>query len=232
MKMSSLLSLLCLLVAVTLITGCKKKEEVAEVEAAKALGEAAKALGAMSGKGAEGSAEAAKGAGDVGKALAEASKAMAGAGAKPQGDVVNWRKLAPLLPDKLGDFASDGELKGSTNTVGTMKISEVKRRYKSGDKKLRVEIADAWLVPMLRTGFAMAQMVNQDGTEGVKKGVKVNGQPAVLEWRKARKRGKLTIMVGGRFFMKLSLRPSEDPDDVVKLAKGLDLSALAKLKAD
>jgi hypothetical protein len=230
--MKSLLSLLCVLVAVMLITGCKKKEEVAEVEAAKALGEAAKALGAMSGQGAEGSAEAAKGVGDVGKALAEATKALAGAGAKPQGNVVNWRKLAPLLPDKLGDYAADGEVKGSTNTMGSMKISEVKRRYKAGDKKLRVEISDAWLVPMLRTGFAMAQAVNQDSSEGIQKGVKINGQPAILKWRKARKRGRLTIMVGGRFMMKLSLRPSEDPDEVVKLAKGLDLSALAKLKAD
>jgi hypothetical protein len=230
--MKSMLSLLCVLVAVPLIIGCKKEEKVAEVEAAKALGEAAKALGAMSGKGAEGSAEAAKGAVDVGKALAEASKALTGAGAKPKGNVVNWRKLAPLLPDKLGDFATDGELKGSTNTVGAMKISEVKRRYKAGDKKLRVEIADAWLVPMLRTGFAMAQMVNQDSTEGVKKGVKVNGQPGIVEWRKARQRGKLTIMVGGRFLMKLSLRPTDSPDEVVKLAKGLDLATLAKLKAE
>jgi hypothetical protein len=237
------IKLLSLALGALLLVGagaCKKKEpppeEVAGEKVAQALQEAVKQASSGSesaGESARSAGEAAKTAqGQVNKALAEAAKALGGAGAKPKGDVVNWRKLAPLLPDKLGGFEADGELKGSTSAMGAMKVSTVKRRYRSGDRKLRVEIADAWLVPMLRSGFAMAQMVNQDSTEGVKKGIKIDGQPAILEWRKARKRGKLTIMSGGRFLTKLRLQPSEDPDEVVKAAKALDLAKLAALKAD
>ena len=209
--------------------GCSKKQgEQAEDKAAAAVEEAVKqaAAGGQGGEAAR-SAQA-----EVGKALAEASKALGAAGASPAGDVVNWRKLEPLLPAKLGSFEADGELKGATNAMGAMKISTVKRSYKAGDRRLRAEIADAWLVPMLRSGFAMAQLVKQDSSEGVKKGVKVSGQPGLLEWRKARKRGKLTILIADRFLLKLSLEPSEEPDEVVKLAADLALDKLAKLKAD
>ena len=66
-----------------------------------------------------------------------------------------------------------------------------RRRYRAGDKRLDIEIVDTSLVPMMRAGFAMAQMVKKDSTEGVQRGTTVDGQPGVLEWRKRRQRGKM-----------------------------------------
>lgn len=169
--------------------------------------------------------------GKLAKAGKEMQKATAGGG-KKLGPVVNWRKLEPLLPASIGGLEADGELKGSTKSMGQFKISEVRRRYRGGDQKLRVHITDTSLVPMMRAGFAMAQMVNEDSSDGVKKGLSVDGHKGLLEWRKKRERGKLTLLVGGRFLVKLTLRGTTRPDEVVELARKLDLDELAGMKAE
>lgn len=163
--------------------------------------------------------------------LAKAGEALSkGMGQKELGPVVSWRDLQPFAPDKIGDHAAEGELDGSTGSMGAMKVSSVKRRYKAGESELRLEISDTSMVPMLRAGFAMAAHVQEDSTRGIKKGVTVEGQPGLLEWRKAGKRGKLALLVGGRFIVNLRLRPTDDPEAVVKLAKQIDLKKLAELK--
>lgn len=164
--------------------------------------------------------------------LAKAGEALSkGMGQKELGPVVNWRELQPFAPDKLGEFVAEGELDGSTGSMGAMKVSSVKRRYKAGESRLQLEISDTSLVPMLRAGFAMAAQVQEDSTRGVKKGITVEEQPGMLEWRKSGKRGKLALLVGGRFIVNLRLRPTEDPEAVIKLAKELELKKLAGLKA-
>jgi hypothetical protein len=165
--------------------------------------------------------------------MMKASKALQGtAGGETGGKVVNWRKLGPFLPDELGGFKAERDLNGRTTSMGQMQVSSVKRPYKGGDKRLRVEITDTNLVPMLRTGFAIAASVNEDSSDGVKKGMKIAGSPALLEWRKRGQRGKLQILVAGRYIVKLRLDKTDDPDEVVKLAKEIDLSGLAKVKAE
>ncbi len=150
----------------------------------------------------------------------------------PTVPVVNWRKLEPFLPDELGDFSSDKELKGKTATMGDMKATTVKRRYKAGKRSLKVEIIDTSMAPMLRAGFAMMKAYSEDSTEGVKKAIKVAGNPAMLDWRKKRSRGELNVLVAGRFMIKLTLRPCEKPEEVVAVAKKIDMAKLAKVKAD
>jgi len=162
--------------------------------------------------------------------MAQAAQAMAGGQQKQFGPVVNWRKLAPFVPQKIGDFAATGELEGSTAGMGGMQTTNVKRRYKADKRELRLEITDTSLVPMLRTGFAMARTVTEDSTKGLKKGVEVDGAPGLLEWRARNKRGKLSVLAGGRFIVELRLTPTDDPEAVVKIAKTLDLDQLAKVK--
>jgi len=164
--------------------------------------------------------------------LAKAGEALSKASGQPLGDVVNWRQLAPFAPDKLGEFVAEGDLDGSTGGMGKMQVSRVKRRYKAGDRTLRLEISDTSLVPMLRAGFAMATQVHEDSTKGIKKGVKVDGNPGLVEWRKARQRAKLGLLVGGRYLVQLRLRPTDSPDPLMDLIKQIDTGKLAGLKAE
>jgi hypothetical protein len=163
--------------------------------------------------------------------LAKAGEALSkGIGQEKLGDVVNWRQLAPFAPEKLAEFVASGELDGSTGGMGKMQVSRVKRRYKAGKQTARLEITDTSLVPMLRAGFAMAAHVHEDSTRGMKKGIKVGDSPGMLEWRKSSKRAKVTLLVGGRYMVQLTLRPSDDPEAVMKLVKLLETGKLAELK--
>ncbi len=253
LRSRALMTALCL----TLVPSCSKTsdEEIAAEKVAEALqqagaagaaaaaaGEAAAAVGAQAAQqAAQGLAQGAKameGAeGQVQAAMAQAAQAMGQAaqalgqpGGAATNDVVNWRKLAPLLPDELGGFKAGGEVSGSTNAMGAMKVSQVKRRYARGSQELEVEIIDAWLASMMRTGFAMAMAINEDSSEGMKKGLKLEGNPAILDWRKADKRGELTLLAANRFVVKLELQPTEDPEEVLQVVKALALAKLADLK--
>ena len=59
--------------------------------------------------------------GQAAAALAKLAKAADEAqGGNLQNKVVNWRKLAPFVPEKLGDLAAAGELDGSTGGMGAI----------------------------------------------------------------------------------------------------------------
>ncbi len=150
----------------------------------------------------------------------------------PKAPVVNWRKLAPFLPDELAGFSATKDLKGKTAAIGTMKATTVKRRYADGKRKLRLEIIDTSLAPVLRVGFATWKAYSEDSTEGLKKAIKVDGHQALLNWRKRNKKGEVTVLVEGRFMVKATLKPAKDPRDVVAVVKKMDLAKLSKMKAE
>ena len=145
--------------------------------------------------------------------LAKAGEALNKGMGQQLGQVVNWRQLAPFVPDKLGEFVAEGDLDGSTGGMGTMQVSRVKRRYKAGDKTLRLEITDASLVPMLRAGFAMAAQIHEDSTKGIKKGVKMDGNPGMID-------GLMDSLVLGKLPSKKSLKQSLT--DLCRRAEDLD----------
>jgi hypothetical protein len=164
-------------------------------------------------------------------ALAQLGQALSGGqpGAAG-GQVVNWKSLEPFVPAKLGAWDSDGDLRGSTGGLGGMQVSTVKRRYKQGDRSLSVEIVDTTMSPFMRTGIRMAMGFAVDGSDGVKKGVKVGGFDALLDWNKGSQRGKVAVLVGERFLVNVTLRPSPGAEDVVAQAALVNLAGLAGVK--
>ena len=150
----------------------------------------------------------------------------------PRAPVVNWRKLAPLLPEKLDGFVSVKALDGRSVTLGSMKATTVKRSYAAQKRKLTLEIIDTSLAPMLRVGFATWKAYSEDSTAGIKKATRVQGHTALLNWGKARQRGEVTVLVAGRFMVKAVLQPCPRPEDVVQVVKKIDLAALARTRAD
>ena len=165
---------------------------------------------------------------DNAKAVA-ALQAMGKAGGK--GPITNWRQLATFLPDKLGEIADDGDLDGATTNAGGMKVTNVKRRYKGGDKvRIDVTITDTFVAPMLRAPFAMAALVEEDTSRGYKKGTKLKGHTAIVEWRKQSQRSHATLMVGERFVVDVKVRGTDKDDHASDVVGLLDLDALAKVE--
>jgi hypothetical protein len=220
--------------------GCKEQRDDAQqaVTAAKAIMDLA-----AEGKKAQAAAEAAEKAARAQLApgtdpkqaeqqveLAKSMAAMSALGAG--GPTVNWRQLVPFVPEKLGDFAAKGELDGSTNKAGGFEVTEVKRRYEAGERKMNLKIVDATATPFLRAPFAMATMINEDSSKGFKKGKTIAGNGSVVEWDESSKRSSVNMLVAQRFLVELRVSDAKSPEEAEQLVQQLKLDELGKLKAE
>jgi len=145
-----------LLALMLALLGCQEqRDDVSNaVEAAKGMAELASSLkkvgeqAKLAGEAAEKQAAADLAAGkdpeqikqqtEMAKGLA-AMQALGASG----GPAVNWRKLAPFLPDAIGELKADGDVKGKTEKAGPMEHSNVSRDYKLGDSRVDISIADS-----------------------------------------------------------------------------------------
>lgn len=232
------------LVSVLALAACKEqRDDVSNaVEAAKGMAELASNLkkageqAELAGKQAEAQAAADLAAGkdpeqvkqqtEMAKGLA-AMQALGGNG----GPAVNWRKLSTFLPDTIGDLKADGAVKGETQKMGGFEHSQVSRRYKRGENEVSVQITDGSAMPMMKAPFAMAAMISEDSSEGWKKGTKIDGNTAIVEWREASKRSEATALIGDRFVLHVELDKAT-PDAAEAIVKQFPLAELAKLTPD
>jgi hypothetical protein len=145
------------------------------------------------------------------------------------GSVVNWRSLEPFVPEKWGDWTADGQVDGSTGGMGGMQVSQVRRRYKQGERSMRAEIIDTTASPFMRAGFAFIGALNEDTSRGIKKGMKVGGNNAILEWNRSSKKSRVTVLVADRFLVKVSV-DAANPEDAATLAGQMNLGGLAAVK--
>ncbi len=162
-------------------------------------------------------------------ARAEAALAALGKHAEGEGAVVNWRQLAPFVPDALGDFSASKDLDGKTQTMGAVTVSNVKRSYQAGDRRATIEVTDTHFSNLLRAPFRMAALVKEDSSSGYKMGKEVAGHTALVEWSKPQRRSQASLLVGERYLVAVKIQKTDTPDDAEKLAAALDLAALARL---
>jgi hypothetical protein len=148
------------------------------------------------------------------------------------GPVVNWRQLAVFLPDELGGFKANGKLKGATQSAGGMKVTNVDRSYSAGEQSVKIEITDAAYAPMLRAPFAMAAMIEEDSSEGYRKGTRIGGEPAIVEWKESSKRSTASVLVGKRFMVHVRANGAASDTTAKDISGALDLAKLATLKGE
>lgn len=148
------------------------------------------------------------------------------------GPAVNWRKLAPFLPDAVGEAKADGDVKGKTEKAGPMEHSNVSRRYNLGESRVEVSIADSSAMPMIRAPFAMVAMISEDSSEGFKKGTKIAGNTAIVEWRDKSKHSEATALINERFVVHVEVSKASKPEAAQELLAQLNLAEIAKIKAD
>lgn len=138
--------------------------------------------------------------GDMANKMAEKQKEMANR--KPI-DPVKFDVLIPLLPEPDGWKA--GDAKGETTSMGEWKISTASRRYEKGEgdaqQRIKIDIVDGGFVPLVYAPFTMMQSFSHESTEGHSKGITIDGQPAIEEWKKKSNDSKVTVLVNDRFLV-------------------------------
>lgn len=138
--------------------------------------------------------------GEMASKMAEKQKELADR--KPV-DPVKFDVLIPLLPEPEGWKAT--EAKGETTAMGEWKISTASRRYEKGEgdqmQRIKIDIVDGGYVAMVYAPFTMMQGFSHESTEGHSKGITIDGQPAIEEWKKKSNDAKVTALVNDRFLV-------------------------------
>lgn len=166
--------------------------------------------------------------GEMANKMAEKQKEMANR--KPV-DPVKFDALVALLPEPDGWKAS--EAKGATTAMAEWKISNAERRYEKGEgdahQSIKIEIMDGGFVPMVYAPFTMMSMVSHESTEGHSKGITIDGQPAIEEFKKKSNDSKVIALVNDRFLVTVD-GDNVDPETIRNWVGIIDLKKVAALQ--
>jgi hypothetical protein len=155
----------------------------------------------------------------------------------PKASAIDFRKLKELMPAELEGLKRT-ESTGEKNAFGAFSMSTAKAHFKKSkdqdDEKepsINIELIDyggAEMAKGLAMAWTMAE-IDKDSDSGYEKTVKVKGNPAMETWEKEGKRGRVQILVAGRYIVTVETQniPSEK---VLKVAESFPLDKLAALK--
>ena len=111
-------------------------------------------------------------------------------------------------------------------------FSRAEARYQKDQSRVTVEIQDTALSQLLLAPLSMfmVQGFEERSSNGYRRYVEFQGQPAFEEWSKNSNRGELTVIVNKRFVLKGTGTRVENIDAVKQVLGGVDMTKLASLK--
>lgn len=146
-------------------------------------------------------------------------------------DVVDYKKLLPLLPEAPSGWKGD-KPEGSTD-VGGFKLTNVHRDYQrgEGDKvpTAAISILDSAANPDYVTATSAAWVLKSETPEGYSKPVTIDGNSGFEAYEVEGKHSTLWVMVAKRYFVQIELQ-GEDPKELQEWIKRIDLKKLAAIK--
>lgn len=129
-------------------------------------------------------------------------------------------KVAVLLPDKLGDWKA-GELRREDLAALGGGIS-LARKYESGEKSVSVKVVkDSPLAKQFIPLLLNEDLMRASG----RKSHRISGETGYMEGER-----KLQMVLAGTVYLELAGNGTTSENDLVEVARGLDLRALGKLK--
>ncbi len=147
-------------------------------------------------------------------------------------DVVDYKKLIPILPEPPAGWTAD-KPEGSTVEVGEVKITNVHRDYRKGEgadaATASISILDSVANPDYVTATTAAWNLSSDTTEGYSKSVTIDGNPGFEAYENEQKHGSLWVMVAKRYFVEIELQ-KQDAKELQEWVKRVDLKKLAEIK--
>lgn len=147
-------------------------------------------------------------------------------------DVVDYKKLIPILPDAPSGWTAE-KPEGSTDEVAGFKITNVHRDYRKGEgddvPTVSISILDSAANPDYVTSTTASWSQSSDTAEGYSKAVTIDGNPGFEAYENDRKHGSLWVMVAKRYFVEIELQ-KQDAKELEEWIKRVDLKKLAEIK--
>ena len=165
-------------------------------------------------------------------ALSFASLARAAEEAPQLAEVVDFKKLLPILPEGPAGWTAD-KAEGSTDDNGGTKITSVHRDYKKGEgdnaPTTSISILDAATNPDYVTATTAAWSMSTSTAEGYTKTLTIEGMPGFETFENEGKHGTLWLMVAKRYVLAIETQGQESKD-LQDWLKRIDVKKLAEVK--
>ncbi|MBK6902657.1 MAG: hypothetical protein IPH04_07545 [Saprospirales bacterium] len=155
--------------------------------------------------------------------------AMTGNNATQNAQVVDWRKLQELLPNKIDGMPRTNE---SGETAGAMgfNFSQTEGTYEEGDRRINLKMMDTGgLSGLMSMSAAWATMtIDKEDRNGYERTTEIDGYKAFEKYNKNTEDGELSVLVGKRFIVTLDGR-GVSMDDLRDALGDVELRKLEKL---
>jgi len=146
-------------------------------------------------------------------------------------EVINWRELKDLLPNRLAGMRLDDEnIEGQTTGMMGFKVSNTQGTYRNDDAKIEATILDFGGVGfLLKTvaSFADAE-IDSDTSDGYQKTTTYEGYKAFEEYNDRRNSGSFMVLVEDRFVVTVTGNDIE-MDDLKDAIDDLNIKKLARM---
>ena len=159
------------------------------------------------------------------EAIQNLTDVLSGEGGDPAVEVVNWRKLQELLPNKAAGLPRTKE-SGETAGAFGMTFSQAEATFEKNDKLIRFQIVDTGgLGVVINSAAAWSTVtIDREDSNGYERTTTIEGYKAFERYDKVSRHSQLSILVGDRFLVTLEgqrveLNDLRDALDEVNLKK-------------
>ncbi|HMP76624.1 MAG TPA: hypothetical protein PKE12_10045 [Kiritimatiellia bacterium] len=145
-------------------------------------------------------------------------------------EVVDFRELRAMLPEKIGDYART-KSEGEKNSAMGMTLSQAMGQYAADKANMTVKLMDyggTGVAAMMATAWTMNQ-VDRESDSGYERTTEIKGHKALERHDTDARYGELQVLVAGRFMVEIEVRDGK-PADLRAAAEALDLDKLSALK--
>jgi hypothetical protein len=144
-------------------------------------------------------------------------------------EVVNFRELKEMLPDKAAGLPNTDK-SGETTGVMGIKISTAEAEYKEGDKRIEMTIIDTGGLGMAMMGVAQwsTVTVDKESDDGYERTTTIEGHKAFESWNNKSQSGEVAVIVNKRFVVQADGR-NVDMNDLKKALKSVNFNKLEKM---
>jgi len=165
------------------------------------------------------------------RANAKEPEPPAAAVAVPPLPCVYFKDLTPFLPESLEGFTL-GSTEGSTGKYGEVSISEAERTFIRGeDREVKVRIVDTTL------GGKIAKSIRAAAEQGKRRPESDPTAPifwdaavGFVRYDASESTAEANLLVGDRFVVAVTSRGFPSTVEVRRVARGIDLAGLARLR--
>ncbi len=140
-----------------------------------------------------------------------------------------WERLAPFLPDQVGEFVAAATASGTTARAMGMSITSATRRYAAGARAAEVAISGGDVAELAGMELRL-RVPDQNAVDHVRRRVTVAGYPAIVEWSRDGGQAEARMVVADLYKVGAKVSPVDGPEPALALLQALDLAGLARLR--